>query len=473
MTEITKIIAEFVVDITYDKIPEQVKSMTASLILDTIGCIYSGSTADGIRELVDYLSMFDSNKHAGVFGFNKEMSIHNAALINSASAHARDYDDTHDEAVNHASVTTLPSLISLSQFLSTSTAGKNAQLKPISGKDFVTAFCIALEIANRVSLAFIPYLAVGWLPTTLSGPFGSACGNAKLLGLSADAVQRAIGFAYTQIHGNRQALIESTLAKRIQPAFSAVAGIHAAFMAMAGLSSPKEVFTGVYGLSNLYTQGQIDIKRLVDNLGSTWETEKISIKPYPSCRCTHPVIDAALELSSRHKIDYRNIASGHILLPPASMGQIGQPFVIGSNPTVDAQFNAQYTAALSFMKGKPEIADFDGKTIVNRPDIIKLARKFSIEEFEKANKGLTPIEMQIVLKNKETYKTRIESAKGSVENPIDRPLLIKKFHENIHTAAVPSIQGEQILNLLSVFEESKDVGKIFSTIHRISQPANY
>jgi len=290
------------------------------------------------------------------------------------------------------------------------------------------------------------------------------------LGLSADEVQRAIGFAYTQIHGNRQALIESTLAKRIQPAFSAVAGIHAAFMAKADLSSPKKVFTGEYGLSNLYTQGQIDSRRLVDNLGSEWETGKISIKPYPSCRCTHPVIDAAIELSIVHKIDYKNIATGHIQLPPASMGQIGQPFVIGSNPTVDAQFNAQYTAALSFMKGKPEIADFDGKTIVNRPDIITLARKFTIEEFEKENRGLTPIEMQVVLKNNETYKIRIESAEGSVENPIDRQLLIKKFHENMNTASVSYTQGEQILNLLNDIEESKDVGQIFSAIHRISQP---
>jgi len=151
MNEITKIIAEFVVDITYDKIPDKVKSMTASLIMDTIGCIYSGSTADSIREIVDYLSMFDSNKHAGVFGFNKTMSVHNAALINSAAAHARDYDDTHDEAVTHASVTTLPPLIALSQFLSTSAADRNARVKPISGKDFITAFCIALEVANRVS----------------------------------------------------------------------------------------------------------------------------------------------------------------------------------------------------------------------------------------------------------------------------------------------------------------------------------
>jgi 2-methylcitrate dehydratase PrpD len=466
MKTITKQMAEFAAEISFKDIPEQVKEMASNLILDTIGCMFSGSTADGISEMVDYVSEFDSSRDAGVFGYTNKLSIHNAALVNSAAAHARDYDDTHDEAVNHASVTTLPPLIALSQYMY---GDGGVNYKPITGESFLTAFCVALEIANRVSLAFIPYLSVGWLPTTLSGPFGSACGNAKLLGLSTEAIQKAIGFAYAQIHGNRQALVEGTLAKRIQPAFSAVAGIHAAYMAKADLSSPKEVFTGVYGLSNLYTQGQIDAKRLVDNLGSEWETGKISIKPYPSCRCTHPVIDAALELSIKHKIDYRDIASGHILLPPASMGQIGQQFSIGSNPTVDAQFNAQYTAALSFIKGKPKISDFEGTNIINRSEIIALAHQFTITEFDKENMGLTPIEMQIVLKNNQTYKIRIESAKGSVENPIGKQLLVRKFHENMNTASISYAQGEKVLSLLNDISESKDIGRIFSDIHKIAK----
>jgi 2-methylcitrate dehydratase PrpD len=466
--EITKTIADFVADITFDAIPDHVKKMTVNLIMDTLGCMYAGSTADGIEEIVDYLSVFDSGKQASVFGFDKMLSVHNAALVNSAAAHARDYDDTHDEAVNHASVTTLPPLIALSQFLSSSAAGATSGIRPITGKEFITAFCAALEVANRVSLAFIPYLSVGWLPTTLSGPFGSACGIAKLLKLPTEAVQKSIGFAYAQIHGNRQALVEGTLAKRIQPAFSAVAGIHAAYMAKANLSSPKEVFTGVFGLSNLYTQGQIDVKRLVDNLGSEWETGKISIKPYPSCRCTHPVIDAALELSMKHKIDYRDIASGHIQLPPASMGQIGQQFSIGSNPTVDAQFNAQYTAALSFVKGKPEISDFEGTNIINRSEIIALAHQFTITEFDKSNRGLSPIEMQIELSSGKVCDIRIEHVTGSENKPVSRELLIEKFRENLNMTSLSTGEIDRILQLLLSISDSEDVGDVFGLIQKES-----
>ena len=465
MKTITKQMAEFAAEISFKDIPDHVKYMASNLILDTIGCMFSGSIADGISEMVDYVSEFDSSRDAGVFGYTNKLSIHNAALVNSAAAHARDYDDTHDEAVNHASVTTLPPLIALSQYFSRDGGG---QSKPINGESFLTAFCVALEIANRVSLAFIPYLSVGWLPTTLSGPFGSACGNAKLLGLSSGAIQKAIGFAYTQIHGNRQALIEGTLAKRIQPAFSAVAGIHAAFLAKANLSSPMEVFTGDYGIANLYTQGNIDPHRLTDNLGAVWETGKISIKPYPSCRCTHPVIDAALSLKSSEQIDYRDIVQGRILLPPASMGQIGQDFSLGHNPTVDAQFNAQYTAALSFIKGKPEISDFDAKSIIGKTEIIKLAKLFSVEEFDKNNRGLSPIEMQVELNNGKVCNIRIEHVTGSEDKPVSRELLIEKFRENLNMTSISTGKIDRILHLLQSISDSEDVGTVFGLIQKES-----
>ena len=466
MKQITEKIAEFVSSITYDDIPEAVTKQAESLIVDTIGCMYSGSIADGIREIVEYLSEFDSSRDAGVFGFTNRLSIQNAALVNSAAAHARDYDDTHDEAVNHASVTTLPALIAVSQYISKRAQEGGREHDPLNGKAFVAAFCAALEIANRIALAFIPYLGTGWLPTTLSGPFGSACGVAKLLGLPAVTIQKAVGFAYTQIHGNRQALIEGTLAKRIQPAFSTVAGIHAAFLAKAGLSSPVKVFTGDYGIANLYTDGKIDSKRLTDNLGTVWETGNISIKPYPSCRCTHPVIDAALELKKTYQVDYRDIISGHIFLPPASMGQIGQPFCLGLNPTVDAQFSAQYTSALCFVKGKPETADFAAKTVVERTEIHSLAGRFTVTEFDSANRGLTPIKMQIIMKNGKTHEISIETITGSRDKPFSELMLIDKFRENLTAAGLSDDRINRIILLLKTIRDTEDIGAIFGLIQR-------
>ena len=111
------------------------------------------------------------------------------------------------------------------------------------------------------------------------------------------------------------------------------------------------------------------------------------------------------------------------------MGQIGNKFAIRDNPTVDAQFSAQYTAALAFISGWPKMDDFTKESILSRDPIVELASRFGVIEFEKDNSGLTPIDMTIALKNGKTLRTRVDEPKGSKNNPLTREELEIKFFD--------------------------------------------
>ncbi|MCF8105785.1 MAG: MmgE/PrpD family protein [Desulfohalobiaceae bacterium] len=415
-----------------DGIPADVLKTSKDLFQDTMGCILSGSGAQGVRELKEVVHFWGGNPQATVFSHSDKTSAPSAAFLNSVMGHANDYDDTHDPALNHGCVTLVPALLAaceaLSPSLKRSFNGESMPFRKISGQEFLAALAVGLDVSNRLGMAFIPYLHVGWLPTTLWGPFACAAACGRLLKLTVDKMHHAFGLAYSQIHANRQGLADGVLSKRIQPGFSASAGLNAAFFAANNLTGAQNIVDGIFGIKALYSSGQIRDEYLTKDLGTFFETINVSIKPYPCCRCTHPVIDAALELRDKSGFDWKAIKSGTIFLVPQSMGQIGKPFQVRDNPTVDAQFSAQYTAALTFIKGRPQLEDFTRQQVVSRHDVMDLASRFDCVEFEKDQTGLVPVEMDVRLENGQRMHIRITEPKGSRNNPLTPEELQAKFN---------------------------------------------
>ncbi len=432
-----------------ESIPEEVMKKAGTLFMDTVACVLSGSSAAGIKELEEVMSFWGGNSQSTILSFNKKTSAPNAAFLNSVMAHANDFDDTHDAAINHGCVTIVPAMLAVSEALPSSDFLSEKRCnRIISGKDFIAALAVGLDISNRLGMAFIPWLHTGWLPTTLWGPFAAAAACGRLIGLNEEEMHNAFGLAYSQIHGNRQALADGVLAKRMQPGFSAMAGVNAAFFAANGITGAKNIIDGDFGISALYTGSNIDRSFLTDNLGNVYETMNISIKPYPCCRCTHPVIDAALYLKEKHSLKWKDIIEGTIFIPPNSMGQIGNKFEIRDNPTVDAQFSAQYTASLAFLKGRPRLEDFQKDAVMSNTDVLSLVSRFKTVEFEKDKSGLTPVEMHITTKDGSVYKTRVENPKGGRDNPLTKDEMEFKFMNCINN----SIKDYSVQKARTIFD---------------------
>jgi len=106
------------VDIRDEQIPAEVMNKSQELFQDTLACILAGSTSQGIKPLFDTTQLWGGNKQATVLGFSEQTSVPFAAMVNSAMGHARDFDDTHDKALNHGCVTLVPAILALAEFLS-------------------------------------------------------------------------------------------------------------------------------------------------------------------------------------------------------------------------------------------------------------------------------------------------------------------------------------------------------------------
>lgn len=469
--EIDRLVAESAV-LSSDDVPEKAMNKAGDLFVDTVGCLLAGMSAEGIQEVRQTMLLWGGTPHATVLGFGDRISAPNAALLHGAMAHARDFDDTHDTAVNHGCIVVVPALLATAEALSRPdvTGYLPVRGRKISGREFLAAMAVGLEVSNRLSMAFIPYLHPGWLPTTLWGAFGAAAACGRLLRLDETRMRNAFGFAYAQIHGNRQPLADARLAKRIQVGFSGAAGVQAAFFAARGLTAARHVISGVFGIPTLYTAGKMDPGYVETGLGEFEETLQISVKPYPCCRCTHPVIDAALEIKEKRAFGPGDIDYGIAYLPPQAMAQIGTPFAIRENPTVDAQFSAAYTAAHTFIHGSPGIADFEPERVRERTDVVSLAARFSSVEFEKESSAVVPAELHVTLKSGETLSARIEAATGSPSRPLTQEQESAKFFDCLDVAyANPPVETkEHMLALCRGVIESGDMAAFVDSLQKIT-----
>ncbi len=359
----------FAAELRYDDLPERTVAAVKEHVADTLACALAGSAAPLTAEIVARHVRWGGSPEASVLVFGNRLPAPTAAWLNAAMAHAHDFDDSHRAANQHVFVALLPAAL----------AAAESRGQPIAGRNLITALAAAAEFQVRLGLAALPHMHVGWLPTSVFGGLGAALASAKLLGLPPDATANAVGLAYTQTQGNRQGLLEGTIAKRLTPAFSAHAGVHAAALAEIGVTGPRELTAGPYGLFALFGGGEPDAATLTTGLGARYAADDIALKPYPCCRAAHRPIAMALEAKTQVRpFAPADIAAVEVWLHPRAHALIGQPFRLRQNPQVDAQFSAQWTVAFALLHGAPGLPDFEPAAVRAAADVQALAARIQV-----------------------------------------------------------------------------------------------
>src|SRR5262249_20343082 len=114
-------------------------------------------------------------------------------------------------------------------------------------------------------------------------------------GLSAEQICSAFGIAASQGAGSLQFLVNGAWNKRYQVGAAAMNGVLAATLAKRGFRGATEALEGEHGFLRAHSDNAVPA-RATENLGRIYETLKIGVKPYPSCRYTHAALDGIIEL---------------------------------------------------------------------------------------------------------------------------------------------------------------------------------
>ncbi|MBI2906619.1 MAG: MmgE/PrpD family protein [Chloroflexi bacterium] len=436
----------------YEDLPPAAVDLAKKDILDTLGTTLAGSAAEGAEELVGLIKEHGGKPESSVVGHWFKVPSPQAALVNGYMARSVDYDDTHDVASLHAGGTVVSAAFAVAE----ARGG-------ISGKEFITAVALGVDMVCRMGMAKQEGRSAGWTGTPLYGYFGSTLASARVLGLTEEQTISALGIAYGQAAGTLLEIKERVLTKNLDIGAAARAGVFSALAAQRGITGARNCLEDEMGLFHVYHRGNYDPKHLTDELGKRFEIAHLSFKPYPCCRRNQPFVDLAIQFFRERKIRPEDVEEviAHIDHEPHLEFH---PVEEKQNPRTitDAQFSIPYCIAVALARGAVGLDDFTESAIKDQR-IIALARKvvpkLDVSLFRPQE--LCPAVLEVRTRDG-AYLERVEHAYGTPLNPMSMESLVEKFRDcALHAKKKASVDRiAEATDMVSNLENVRDVTEV-------------
>lgn len=431
-------LARCAVNTNYADIPAAALHEATRSLLNWIGCAVGGSRHPAVDKALAALMSFAANDHCTVIGRRERVDALHAALINGLSAHVLDFDDTHLRTLLHPSVPVASALLAL------------GERQPMSGRDFLLAFIVGVEIECRIANAIWFAHNSHWYITGTAGVFGAAAAAARALGLDEDQTTNALGIACAEAAGTRE--MAGTMTKAFIHGRAAQNGLLAALLAQQGFTAAETSIEGPHGFANVLAPER-DLGAVTAGLGVTYEILSNSYKPFACGVVAHPVIDACIQLCNEHRLKPEAVARIALTVSPRALELTG----IKAPPNgLKSKWSIYHSAAVSLVDGAAGEHQYSDAR-VNAPEVLALREKISAT----ADTALPEIAARVIvtLTNGTVLEKQVDRVVGSAENPMsDRDLEAKV--RGLADGVLPSAQADALIALVWNINELGDVAEL-------------
>jgi 2-methylcitrate dehydratase PrpD len=273
-----------------------------------------------------------------------------------------------------------------------------AEIVGAHGVQLVEGVALGDELMIRLGLMMSPKgegPASNWFLTQFFGYLSGALSAGLVMALTEDQLVSALGLAYMQAAGGKEAGFGvGSDARALYPAFAALGGLNAALLARAGVVGPPGALDGAASLFRVYFGAQPDdaaIARLLEP--DRWEFRDTDTKPWPCCRLSHPYVAVALEVRAR--IAGRPIQRVRIGVN-ASAAKLCRPLVQRRRPQTlqDAKFSIPFMTAFALVHGKVTLDTLDMRALGDA-QVLEVASRVEIEERLPDAPGHPPAELEV------------------------------------------------------------------------------
>jgi 2-methylcitrate dehydratase PrpD len=452
MAAITHELAKFVAGMSYDTLPAAVRERTKALVLDLTGIMLRArNEAESTPAMVAAAARLGfASGDCTVIGDGVAYSPAGAAMLNGTLAHSLDFDDTHAPGSLHPSAPIVPAAFAA------------AEMTHADGKALIAAIVAGYEVQIRLSLALDPaaHYDRGFHPSATCGAFGAAAAAGRLLGLRAQGHAEAFGIVLSMAAGSMQFLVNGAWTKRSHVGHAAQCGLTAATLASEGYKGASEAIEGKWGFLHAYAPAA-DATKVLDGLGERWETLKIAVKPYPSCRYSHAAIDGLLALVREHDVRAEEVQEVRVGLPEPGWKIIGDPEPAKQAPqsVVDGQFSMAFCAAVALRSGGFVWDDYARH--LSDPATLALCKKIRTSIDARAQADF-PAEMSAavcITTARGNFETYVKVPKGEPANFLSPAELRAKFDGLAAPYLSTHRRGELAAALLAL-DEARDIGEL-------------
>ncbi len=453
----TATIADFIVKTTAADFPAGSDENAIKVIVDTFAVILAGVSSEVAEPLQRYLEMSGESGTSPILGTGRTASPETAALINGTYGHSLDYDDVLSMIPAH------PSAVILSALLA------SMDTKPVSGKNFIEAYIIGVEVGGKVGLGMTnEHYQRGFHATGTLAMFSGVAALAKLHQLDAPTIQQAFGIAASMASGLRRNF--GTMTKPLHTGLAARNALSAVRLAMCGFTAAADIMEAKAGFYSTYGTAESDPDVTARGLGKPFviSCPGIAVKKFPCCYATHRTIDGVLTLRERLGFDAHTIDKVICRMPPGGMHVLIYPRPVTG---LEGKFSLPYSAAAAVLDGKFTLWSFSDEA-VRRPEIAALYERIDTHEtpacrgddpqFDKRSSGSRGfVEVEVLLKDGRRDQIRIDVPPGSPSRALTWDELREKFMDCAKQAPrITMATAEAAFNDLRALNTLSDVRTI-------------
>ena len=415
--------------------------------LDTLGAMLAGATAPGLETMAGLAAGWGGRPEATVIGRGLRLPAPMAAWLNGTMARALEIDDCVDFLPVHPSASAVPALLALAE------AGGG-----LSGREFLTALAVGQDLIIRLGLT-VRQNAMQTGRNNLFKIFGPTAAVARALKLSPEQTGHALGLAFAHAVGDGQGALDGALSLRLQQGLVAQGALLSGLLAERGFTGARDFLLGRWGYLRVW-EPEPRLEHL-ENLGRRFLGEQISLKPFSSCRATHPALDLVLGLIRERETSPDLIERIEVRVSPEIHNLVGSPQETKIRPdsVPAAQFSIQYTVAAAVVRGDVFLAEL-APEVFRDQTILALARRVEVVPDEALRTGavLGRTRVAVHLKDRPALNAETEHPLGSPDRPLDADTWAGKFRKCAAWAG-PSFsrQTERIMDMVLDLENLPDV----------------
>ncbi|MGJ9422452.1 MmgE/PrpD family protein [Aeromicrobium sp. CF3.5] len=408
----------------YADLDDDRRLQLSHLVVDALALAAAGSANADAQPVLDGLAAVAPGQ-VPVPWTAHHLAPPQAAAALSTLIHAWDFDDTHDEAVVHTATVVVPAVLAA------------AQTAEVSGERVLDGLATGVHLFSRLARLVGP--RVGVIRTTGLGAIAAAAAAGVVWGLEDAELDSAMALCLgaTMAPSSRQAVVDGSVAKRLQPGLAAAHGMTAASMARHGVAGPAGWLDGTFGIlpgSDL---------TLHDLFAAPHEVDFVALKPYPACRYTHAALAAAEELRARHP-DPTSLKAVTAHLPAGdAYALVARSWKDRGAPLVDAQFSLPWQLAALWITGRYDLATL--RDDLGRADIAEMAARIVVHQDLPESTVMSGARVEI-----ETVEGNLDAADaampGAGANRLTRSALDRKVVSCVELAGVsdPRVSSDRL-----------------------------
>lgn len=383
---LSRSLARFAVDLSFQDLPEEVVERCKVSILNVFSPCFAGRDLPWSRTAVEIARKGHGPSTILVYGDRGEPA--DAALANAVMAHSILLED-FAPGLGHPGISVVPAALAV------------AEETGVSGADLITAVVAGYEVLMRVGLGLRGKLHAGFGESSVLGTFGAAVSVGKLLKLNEDQMMSSIGYAATFASGTLEHWIHGSMEGMFQAGMSARNGVFLANLAGKGAVAAETALEGLHGFYRAFTgNNECSLKDAIADMGSKFYIMQTLIKQYPSCGANQATLNLGLSLHEQYQVQAKNIER---VIERVSPWIVSGPGNNSTGPFTDqfqAQMSTQFCLAAALLGKSVKSASIFARHY-DDPEILEVVRKIELVP-EEGRDWLNP-RIEVLAKNGRHY----------------------------------------------------------------------